>query len=277
MNDITYDFYKSNLSFERQSPGKTKPPYAKRLANINFIQNLNRTGLVYPTSEKRVLFYTTAIEEKIYIQYPGKETIRFNKGTTVISNANDFRPKILLPDGTWHSDLSFGKILEVIEDIHVNRNDIRLITVLSAVIYRMAFMLDHTLHTAINMDVDDIVANTTTLTPFTNVYKYELDNNVLNTLSTDIGIMGGLSLEAYLFYIDLIGLNEDAKYYYKNPNKATKWQNGTGRINNLLSYVSFIQCLFQHIKMSELFNILSLSRGVAPLSGINVLFTDFIT
>ena len=44
--------------------------------NIIFFNRLDRSDLAYGKQEKRLLLYATKLNEKIYVQYPGKETVR---------------------------------------------------------------------------------------------------------------------------------------------------------------------------------------------------------
>ena len=49
-----------------------------RTENINYFSSLSRNSLKFNEVERRLLLYVTKDNEKIYIQYPGKETISSN-------------------------------------------------------------------------------------------------------------------------------------------------------------------------------------------------------
>ena len=73
----------------------------RRMRNINALQSLISAaiverGLEYGLLEERLHLFTTKAGEKVYIQYPGKES--------AAEGANqrrfDFRPRIMTADGT---------------------------------------------------------------------------------------------------------------------------------------------------------------------------------
>lgn len=53
------------------------------------------------------------------------------------------------------------------------------------------------------------------------------------------------SIEAYLYYNDLLVQNEECKYYYRDivENDEKKWNNTTGRQNTLRTHISVISFL----------------------------------
>ncbi|MBA7669392.1 hypothetical protein ES703_77522 [subsurface metagenome] len=67
---------KNTLGCKIQKAGKRAPVTTSRIANIQWIQNLERKGLSYGKKERQLLMHTTSAGEKIFIQYPGKESIR---------------------------------------------------------------------------------------------------------------------------------------------------------------------------------------------------------
>ena len=77
----------------------------KKLFNIETFSHLDTNGLRYGAVERRILMREFPSGEKLYIQYPGKETIRATK-----PRPWDFRPKLILPNGDWLKDLSFKDI-----------------------------------------------------------------------------------------------------------------------------------------------------------------------
>ena len=64
--------------------------------NIQSFAVLDRRGLGFVSKERRVLLHTTPFGERIFIQYPGKESGR--RGLD--ERPWDFRPKLIL--NSWH-------------------------------------------------------------------------------------------------------------------------------------------------------------------------------
>lgn len=84
-------------------------PYARfekqKMENIAAFNGLSRSGLHFDETERRVLLYTTQKKEKVYVQYPGKESIRENK-----RYPNDLRPVLQKADGSFTEDMDFKRI-----------------------------------------------------------------------------------------------------------------------------------------------------------------------
>lgn len=114
----------------------------KRKANILWIRNLPLNGLESRRNEKQILITTTSINEKLYIQYPGKESATITR--TGVVNPRDFRP-ILEKNGIVQKNLGFNHIWEILfQTIEPFKNEKpREICMLAALFYRMAYMLDH--------------------------------------------------------------------------------------------------------------------------------------
>ena len=83
----------------------------KKLFNIETFSHLDTSGLRYGTMERRILMKEFSTGEKLYIQYPGKETVRAIK-----PRPWDFRPKLILANGDWLKDLSFKDIWDDLYD-----------------------------------------------------------------------------------------------------------------------------------------------------------------
>jgi len=98
---------------------------------------------------------------------------------------------------------------------------------------------------------------------FTDFYLFKPNRQVIKLLSEVIPEIAGLSIEAFLYYNDLLAWNEDCKYYYRNMlYKDGKWMNKTGRVNNLLTHIHILGCFLKDLKWSKLLG--KLQRGVAP-------------
>jgi len=232
--------------------------------NIEAFSQIPREGLEFGIVERRLLLHTTATNEKLYIQYPGKETKSSNP-----DNARpwDFRPKLVLPNGEEFKDLSFADIWDDLAELHVADEDA--LSVLAAIFFRMAIMADHNQLTE-SYSYDEIsVADSKCLRTDTESltwHKYGLNPALLNELAQRIPLIRGATLEAYLLYNDLLVQNEDCKYFYRaeKVNNAN-WDGKVGRYNTLLSHLSVIEFLKGEAKFSEIMNRFQRGRGVAPI------------
>ena len=103
----------------------------KRKYNINAFSKLDRNNLEFRKIERRLFLYNTTADEKIWIQYPGKETLS--------GKPWDFRPKMFIKDkNELMPDLAFSDIWDDLADIHAGNPEI--LQILSAVLFRMAYM-----------------------------------------------------------------------------------------------------------------------------------------
>ena len=90
-----------------------------RLSNIKWIEKLPRKGLSYEKKERQLLMHTTSAGEKIFLQYPGKESKKYRKSGSERKKTAirpwDFRP-ILYISGKdeRHEDISFGMMWDTI-------------------------------------------------------------------------------------------------------------------------------------------------------------------
>ena len=88
---------------EMEGNGITAAASSRRMINLDFISKLPLDGLKYDEKEMMVKLYKTYSDEELFLQYPGKESIRNNP------KPRDFRPKLLIKNGTG-PDLSFGDV-----------------------------------------------------------------------------------------------------------------------------------------------------------------------
>lgn len=118
-----------------------KSPYrisqAQRFENINSFNQMPREGLVYGTIENRVLLYETRTGEKVYLQYPGLESLR--EGSRCFKL--DVRPVLKKVDGTYAPDMDFKKIWDVID--RIGKDHHADIDILAAIFLRIAYMLNY--------------------------------------------------------------------------------------------------------------------------------------
>ena len=105
--------------------------------NIAAFNGLDRTGLEYGRREKRLLLYATKLNEKIYAQYPGKETTRSGEK----KNVNDFRPVLVMPDGKIHEDMVFKDIWDIVANIGKDARGS--LDILATLFLKMAYLKDY--------------------------------------------------------------------------------------------------------------------------------------
>lgn len=260
MTDKDFNECKSILCMEYDKDVK-KDSQEKRVFNIEQFSNLEKKGLKFQNLERKLLLHTTKKGEKVFIQYPGKETIASSPEKT---RPWDFRPKLQLPNGTYIKDLSFPDIWDDLTDIH--SSDKSILSILAGIFFRMAVMYDYTL-TNDNYTYQDI--NSTGDTVKTGVipfqyYKPVFSEKVLNYLSSITP--RGVSLEAYLIYNDLLVQNEDCKYYYRATQVMKQaWDSKNGRLNTLLSHISVIEYLQGRLSFSKIMMRFQRGKGVAPI------------
>lgn len=250
----------------------------KRTRNVVSFAELDRTDLIFSQKERRLLLHETIYGEKVYIQYPGKETVS-NSPDKI--RPWDFRPKLLLPSGEFLKDLSFPNIWDDLADMHNADNEI--LSILAALFFRMAFMEGYSESTESCSFYDFEVSSerqynqgTIRLTWF----KPNLPIDIIRDIQNIIGPIRGTSLEAYLIYNDLLVQNEDCKYYYRDVNiRNDAWNSKIGRHNTLLSHISVIEYLQGRITFSEIMSRFQRGMGVAPVpvSRVPDITNDLIT
>lgn len=268
----------------------------KRKKNIEWIKGLNRKNLSFQVNEKSILLYTTEKKEDILIKFPGKES-RINKKNGERRDDStikpwDFRPKLYNNiQNKFMKDLSFSHIWDIIINLlnTTNKEKLFIAKILAISFYRMAFMLDHHKNKKPNKFIvyyhdyskKDEFLNKTTTEIFPEFCMYSPKKCILNRFrNVDICVDElNISLEAFLFYNELLAWNEDCKYFYRNVNfKQNEWLKDTGRVNTLLSHISVIGFLLNKIKLSELIIDFVRHRGTAPAKNTLIfdICSDFI-
>jgi hypothetical protein len=286
---MEFENIKSFLYTPLSSSGKTSDTYEKRYTNINFIKSLNRDNLGYSETERRLLIHETKDNELLYIQYPGKESVNSNSD---INRPWDFRPIILLSDGKrLENDLSFKNIWDIIYTKSIELEDKTreaILLVLAIMFYRMAYMVDNRPTTFFDTQYNDLIINNGVVEIISEalplkiplLYKYEPQKKIIDFLYSKCpGSWGGLSIEGFLYYNELLIWNEDCKYYYRNVIiNEKKWINDTGRVNTALTHMMIISFLLGKIPLSRLCDGFNRGRGVAPIQKkeINKIYHKFI-
>lgn len=261
--------HRDTLATKHWSAGKTGPVIEKREANIGWIKDLPRSDLEHEGRERQIRLKETEDGEHLFIQYPGKEATREDDG----NRPWDFRPRLQLEDGTYGENLSFGDVWDtlfyVLEELEDDGIDPA--RALAILFYRMAFMVDHRWEYEpefMTRVVSDGRVLETSTERYPHLLVYDPPQDVISDLSEMIPEIGGMSLEAFLHYNDLLAWNEDCKYYYRDEVVRDDGWDGvrTGRINNLLTHVSIIGIITGDYRLSDLLNKFQRSRGVAPVT-----------
>lgn len=246
---LTYDFHIKRLAEE------------KRKYNIQAFSELQREGLEFRKIERKLYIYDTKNNERIWIQYPGKETLN--------GKPWDFRPKMSIQNGkNTLPDLAFPDIWDDLAEIQTGNSEV--LSVLAAILFRMAFMVGYKKKTKV-CQFEDVNIETKQIINIGHLehsfYVPELDEKIVIELQNQIGYLRGASLEAYLLYNDLLAQNEDCKYYYRDIyEKGVKWNSSVGRRNTLLTHLSVIEYIQGGAKFSEIMNRFQKGRGVAPIT-----------
>jgi hypothetical protein len=257
-----------------QKAGKRAPVTPKRQANINWVENLPRAYLSYQRKEKQVLIYTTRAGERIFIQYPGKESARKNDN----KRPWDFRPRLYsLHDDNHHFDMSFGDMLKTIcdaADALDKKNKKDTLRIFAALLYRMAYMLDHAIIEPFSTTTRDVIYKNGEELKYSDekvrelpaIFKYQPKEQILKHIAKEYPRWGNMSFEGFLFYYELLVWNEDCKYYYRNHyiKKNEEWINDKGRVNTLLTGIRIIGYLLGNISLPDLID--GFSMGISPAS-----------
>lgn len=244
-------FYDKNLINEAKQ---------KKLKNIQAFSSLDRTGLSYNNIQRRLFIKQFETGEKLYIQYPGIETLQ-----TKNPKPWDFRPKIQKTNGEWLADLKFKDIWD---DLYNFKNDNVDMSNVAILFFRMAFMMDSTEVTK-KLSYEDVDTNGNSIFKgeiTLNWFDYNINPKIIEDLNIPTSLTRNISLLAYLNCNDYLAQNEDCKYYYRSTNENNgKWNFKTGRTNTLLTHMSVVSFIEKHISFTEIMDLFQRGRGVAPL------------
>ena len=234
---------------------------AKKLFNIDVFSKLNKSGLSYGKTERRLLMKEYPTGEKLYIQYPGKESARSAR-----VRPWDFRPKLQLPNGEWLKDLSFK---DVWDDLYTFKDSETDMPYLATLFFRIAYMLDSKKVTRV-ITYEDIDCATGKVVNTGQVeltwYEYEPSDDVIGDSLMFPKGMRGCSIYAYLAYNDYLAQNEDCKYYYRDViEKGGTWNSNTGRRNTLLTHMAVIAFIEGKLRFTEVTDMFQRGMGVANL------------
>lgn len=259
---------RERLKIEYNKKDVLKESKRKRKKNIASFLGISRDNLKYGVKEKRILLYETLKGEKIYIQYPGKEST--NKEPRPL----DFRPELETVNGTFMQNITFGYIWDILDEIGRTHNGY--LCLIAALIIKEEYMYDYQMcNEQYESYIVDYENNKVSKdSPLTlEWYKLNVDDDVWFTLNDKVGDIKinnneVISLEAFIKFIDLLFQNEDCKYYYINKVEKGKvstideydlknGRNSSGDAN--LAILSYLQ---KKKKLSDLLNEFQKGRGV---------------
>lgn len=267
---LSNDELSSLLFADYSSRTSNKESREKRQWNIDAFNELERNKLKYEKQEKRLLLYTTLEGEKVYIQYPGKESAENPKMPL------DFRPRVKLKSGEFAIDLSFGAIWDILDDISVRYK--ASLKYVAALFFRLGYMYDYIQATEgylcelVNVGKSGEKITGTEKIQL-NWYSLQLSEDIWYTLNDrigwiDLGNSQKMSFEGFIKMVDLLFQNEDCKYYYKNVviKKEEKYDLSNGRLNSSDANLFILNYLEGNVKLSKLLDAFQKSRGVPKIN-----------
>ena len=184
-----------------------------------------KNTLAYAADEERLFLYSTSAGEQVVIQFPGKESVPFTmkKGIPTPKAPKeirqyDFRPKIILADGTVLPDMTFSDMWSVVEEL--SKTYPKILRSLSSLFFQLGRMILHE-KVAENINysiIDSACALKGSGTIDLEWYKLKLPDDILEAFNfhvEELIVDNGshtISFEAFLYFFDLILQNEDIKY-----------------------------------------------------------------
>ena len=256
---------KDTVNFEYSKNTVLKESKRLREFNVLSFNALSRENLEYGNIERRLCLYETQNGEKIYIQYPGKES-----ADRKLIMPLDFRPELQMANGEYISDVSFGDIWDILSES--GKEQKKVLPFVASIFLRMGYMHGYTkengLYSYHDIDItnDQITAEGKLEFEW---YSLTLPEDTWFTLNDRIGEIRltdkeVFSFEGFIKLVDLLFQNEDCKYYYKNVvlDGKTNYKFTNGRTQSSEANLLIINHLQDYTKLSELLNAFQKSRGV---------------
>ena len=193
----------------------------------------------------------------IAVGKPGKEAApdfkRKHYITGVITNnRNDMNPFVMENGKKVGNDLTFEAMFEQIE--HLMHADMFGLELLGMLIFRMAFMLDHQ---------KDAKGN----------WRYIPPTQTILVLNKCLPKIGDVSAEVFLYFLDVLALNEDVKVHTMGHENA---KFDYGRINTLLTFSHLITVLLNRRALAKFAgNFARPPSGMAPMPKIKGIFETY--
>jgi len=193
----------------------------------------------------------------IAVGKPGKEAApdfkRKHYITGVITNnRNDMNPFVMENNKKVGNDLTFEAMFEQIE--HLMHADMFGLELLGMLIFRMAFMLDHKQNAQGN-------------------WRYVPPTQTMLVLNKCLPKIGDVSAEVFLYFLDVLALNEDVKVHTMGHENA---KFDYGRINTLLTFSHLITVLLNRRSLAKFAgNFARPPSGMAPMPKIKGIFETY--
>lgn len=240
----------------------------KREENINLFFEIDRKKLDYEKLEKRLQLYTTLSNEKVCIQYPGKESNETPK------KPYDFRPKLIMSDGEVMQDASFGFIWDLLDGISQRHNDY--LCLVAAVFWYMGYMYEYakTKDQCLCEIIEIDKPNEREMIKRSGYVELEwwhlaFDDDIWYSLNNYIGMIPIdeshlISFEALMKFVDLLLQNEDCKYFYKKKilEKKEDYNLQNGRTNTADANMAIIMYFEKRCSFSDIANKIQQGMGM---------------
>ena len=259
------DELREDLTFEYSRNTVLKDSKEMREFNVKSFNGLLRDGLKYDKTERKVCLYETLKGEKIYIQYPGKESEERKKIMPL-----DFRPELQMCNGEYITAASFEDIWDILDEI--GREQKKELPYVASIFLRLGYMYDYKKEKRLYKYVDEDIKNKKIINDGKlelEWYSLDLSDDIWFTLNDRIGQLNFrenefVSFEAFIKFVDLLFQNEDCKYYYKNVilDGKTNYNFSNGRTQSSEANLLIINHLEEKTKLSDLLNAFQKSRGV---------------
>lgn len=272
------------LEYQLPSSRKMSPDrIEKQRLNTNTIHGLKRDGLSHGSFERRMLIYSTLSNEKIYIEYPGKESVATK------AMPYDTCPGLANESSMITLDTSFGDIWDVID--YLGKNHKAYLPILASILIYMSNMLKYRnvdkLRECFDITIRGEDKKYTAVEPIQESF-YELNLTkrewkTLNDMFDGISIRGhSLSFEAFIKYFDVLLMNEDSKYAYKailNGQTLESWKYQNGRTKTIGTCLNLIGYFSNQISISDLLNKFQNGRGTMsfPVKKYSEISNNIIT
>ncbi len=157
------------------------------------------------------------------------------------NNPNDMNPQILKNNKKTTKNYTFGDMFEHIE--HLMHSDLFGLEILGSLLFRMAFMMDHQ---------EDKEGN----------IRYFPPKKTIKILKERIPFIDKIPIEIFLYFLDILGINEDIKVEYGGHGIEKDY----GRINTLLTFVHLIAVLLNRKSLAKFAgNFARPPSGMAPI------------
>ena len=188
---------------------------------------------------------------------PGKEAAPDFKRKHYITgvetnNQNDMNPFVMKNGKKVGNDLTFEAMFEQIE--HLMHADMFGLELLGTLIFRMAFMLDHQ---------KDAQGN----------WRYVPPSHSMSVLNKRLPMIGDVPAEVFLYFLDVLALNEDVKVHTLGHENA---KYDYGRVNTLLTFSHLIAVLLNRRSLAKFAgNFARPPSGMAPMPKIKGLFETY--